>query len=371
MAEDPRLGDRLVAGNRGLQVSSDARSGHLDAIRASLEPGDTPTSSLQRGRRPTSVAIGTFALLVVVGLGTAIAMVGRGHGDSGDATVQAGVSTTGSVSPTISQMPTEDAVGAEPTSSEQRSNHVETSIASPDSTRAGAAPGTDASSSTTATTISTSIEPRASTKTVANPTTIPPTTAASAATSTSTSTSTTTMAGLSSVLYLLDRGGGDTTSSATLPLSISPPVRGSLPNFDTDRDGAAGLLVQKDGAGLSTGDLTKRQDWMFVFSDPTTLRGPTKLTLWLAAKDYKNETIGIRVALDLCSPTCERLGVGEWSGSGRSTYQSATVALGHLDVLAAPGSTLRLRVVAPDALGTTDLWLAYDTTSYPSRLQTD
>lgn len=129
-------------------------------------------------------------------------------------------------------------------------------------------------------------------------------------------------------------------------------------------------MIQKDGAGLSTGDSTKYQDWSYTFSQPTRLDGPVSLTIWLAAKDFKtDETIGLEAALELCSPSCTRLATDSWSGSGQSSFRSTTLDFGSIDITASPGSRLKIRVVVPDNRATTDIWFAYDTTSYPSALR--
>lgn len=170
--------------------------------------------------------------------------------------------------------------------------------------------------------------------------------------------------------YLTNPGSGNTSSLAVLPLSTGSAPGGSLANFDTDRDGARGLLIQKDGAGLGTGDRTKYQEWRWTAPATTTFEGRASLTIWVAAKDFAtDERIGLRVALEVCSPGCTRIGSADWSGLGSTGFSPVTVDLGSVRRTVAAGSGLRLRVVVPDSLATTDLWLAYDAATNPSRLR--
>lgn len=170
--------------------------------------------------------------------------------------------------------------------------------------------------------------------------------------------------------YLKNPGSGDTSSSSVLPLTPGSAPTGSLANFDTDRDGDQGLMIQKDGAGLAASDRTKYQEWRWTAPSSTVVQGRSSLTIWLAAKDFKtDERIGLRAALELCSPGCTRIGFGQWSGQGASTFVPVTVDLGSVDRRIPSGAELRLRVVVPDALATTDVWFAYDTAANRSRLR--
>lgn len=203
----------------------------------------------------------------------------------------------------------------------------------------------------------------AQTTTTAPVTTIAPTTTTQRTTTTTTAPQPTTWA-----FYLQNPGSGNTSSSANLPLSAGSAPSGSLANYDTDRDGDPGLMIQKDGAGLSGSDRSKTQLWSWTASS-TTFSGEGSMTIWLAAKDFKtDERIGLLASLELCNPGCSRLGTGQWSGSGSSGFRNATISFGSINTTVPAGSTLRLTVVVPDSLATTDVWFAYDAGSYPSRL---
>lgn len=172
--------------------------------------------------------------------------------------------------------------------------------------------------------------------------------------------------------HLLNHSSGNTRSASSLPMGLGQSPTGALANFDTNRDDGPGLLIQKDGAGLGTGDSTKYQEWRWTFNEAARLDGSASLTLWLAAKDFKtDERIGVVAGLDLCNPGCSRLDTGTWSGQGAGGFRAATINFGSIDVPVAAGSTLRIRIASPDNLATTDLWVAFGSSGYDARLRID
>lgn len=417
MADIQGLDDRLDEGNRGLQVSSKVRSSHLDAIRHQLEASATtgpgsPPAPVRPAWRSRPVLAGLLVLIGSVGLAAAITVPDDGLGGAGGLLGEtvpfvggpdplspeqaAAAAEEGSAAPVPERPADEESTapmgraGPDPVPGPSSGSASGDSDGDPGrASTTGPTTSTDQGSITTAsagqatpvssTTSSTTVATTSASQPVS--TTRPPTTASTSnpastnpATTTSlppTTTTTATTVGLPA-LHLMNRGTGDTSSAATLPLAAGSPASGSLPNYDTDRDDAPGLLLAKDGAGLSTSDRTKRQDWSHTLDQAATLDGTVTLTVWIAAKDKKNdETIGVRAALELCSPICRQIGVGQWSGAGRSVYRAVEVDLGDLDLVAPAGSSLRLRIVVPDSLATTDLWLAYGTGHYSSRLSID
>ena len=169
---------------------------------------------------------------------------------------------------------------------------------------------------------------------------------------------------------LQNPGSGDTTSSAELPLSTGSVDGGSLPNFDTDRDSEDGLRLAKDGAGLSTGDLTNRQDWIWDVPAGTPLRGSVTVAIDVAADDLEGgERIGLVAGLYACRPSCTLLTSATWSATSVSgAFSTAAVDLGAIDVVLSTGDRLRLRIAVPDSVSDVDVVLAYDTGTHLSRL---
>ncbi len=131
-------------------------------------------------------------------------------------------------------------------------------------------------------------------------------------------------------------------------------------------------MIQKDGGGLSISDRTKSQVWSWTSDRAGRLEGTASLQIWIAAKDFKtDERIGLLASLEVCDPGCTRVGTGQWSGGGSSGFRSVSVNFGSIDRTVSAGATLRLKVVVPDGLATTDVWFAYDAAAHPSRITFD
>jgi hypothetical protein len=179
---------------------------------------------------------------------------------------------------------------------------------------------------------------------------------------------------ISALLYLTNPGAGDTVSSPVLALSEYGPTGSVLPNYDTDRDGAEGLLVRR-GDGTSERDPEKRQYWSFTLGEANA-PGSVDLTIYAATRDYLAGRQGIfRFSVERCDETlsdCAVLG----SGEGSFTQPSAA-SFTRADAIAnVSGGTTRtqpvlLLVVAPISPSDEDLWFAYDTALYPATLKLD
>jgi len=174
-----------------------------------------------------------------------------------------------------------------------------------------------------------------------------------------------------STFYLENPGTGSTASSATLPLGTVAPTLGSLPNYDTNRDSFAGLLLAK-GTGLGESSADKIQKWQVA--GPLTLSGTAKVKLWSAMKDFKTDkagtvTIGLyrcNSAGGSCSPVLASgtQSASPWSASSTWASRDWTLAPALPPTTIAADQTLQLRVV-----GTADdMWFAYDTAAFPSAL---
>lgn len=173
------------------------------------------------------------------------------------------------------------------------------------------------------------------------------------------------------VLYLSNPGTGNTSSSNPLTLIEVAPNASSLANYDTNRDSAAGLGLAKDGAGLGTNDSTKRQEWEWIAPSNTSLQGDVTVRLWVGAKDQNSgEGIGVLVRLQLCNPGCSTVGTDSWSATSTSAQGTLVeLDLGSIGSTISSGSVLRLKVVVPDNLASTDIVLSYDSATYPARIR--
>jgi len=165
---------------------------------------------------------------------------------------------------------------------------------------------------------------------------------------------------------------GNTTSQETLPLDFTAPTATALYNYDTDRDSSSGLAVFK-GDGLNETDPSKYQRWRLNTAVDFDLKGTAQLVIWTAARDFESDTKGaIEVGLYDCSAsgdscillTSTSLADGPWA----ATVEEKTINLGAVGHTITAGRSMVIKIATIDP-SEDELWFAYDTTTYPSRLQ--
>ncbi len=257
---------------------------------------------------------------------------------------------------------------------DEPSSSTPTSTPSGGPTTTAAIPVTAATAGLPSTTTSAGPGPTASTTTTSTPssTPVPPTTTGSTTTTTAPTTTSTTTTLAPIPLNLTMGGGGSTTSQDYLPLDGTLGA-GALPNYDTDRDSDAGLLLQR-GTGVTETDATRMQRWFGQLSGSSEVRGWTTVELWAAVKDFDTAASGhLEVGLYDCKANktdCQMLAGGAASfsqASFGSDFGKVIVSLGAIDTVIGSNRALRV-VVAPTMNSGGDIWLAYANTSYPMRL---
>lgn len=168
---------------------------------------------------------------------------------------------------------------------------------------------------------------------------------------------------------------GDTDSQAVLPLGAewTAPTGAVLYNYDQDRNSNAGLHLSISG-GLGESDPSKYQIWSRkILGSALTLNGQATLTLWSSMKDFDIVKRGVLLAALLdCNgggSVCVTIATGSldftpWNTAG-PTWIERTLDFGAVNHTIAVGRTIRIKVVV-GPLSDDDMWLAYDTSSYPS-----
>lgn len=172
--------------------------------------------------------------------------------------------------------------------------------------------------------------------------------------------------------YLAASGTTDTASSLILPLASAVPSQTTLYNYDTDRDGSPGLVLDK-GINLNETDPRKVQRWLMPQNTPVALSGTVRVSLWSAMKDFNASKKGsVVVGLYDCNnagTACALLAsttstsTGSWSG-GSNTWVAKDVILGTIN---RQTTRMELRIVVRGA-SEDAMMFAYDTTTYPSRI---
>jgi len=163
---------------------------------------------------------------------------------------------------------------------------------------------------------------------------------------------------------------GATRMQHPLPMDANAPTATTLFNYDRDRDSRPGRLIQKGGTATST-DRVKFQTWRTqTFGADVALDGDVALEFWSAMKDFDTGKVGHVVAYLMDGSTVFATAAinpaTRWQG-GSNTWVEKTITFADVDHTIAAGSFLQLRIVVGPNSGD-DMWFAYDTAGFRSRL---
>jgi len=152
------------------------------------------------------------------------------------------------------------------------------------------------------------------------------------------------------------------------------PVAPVLYNYDVDRDASPGLTIAKGGSGPNESDPTKYQAWLTpAFPAATVVEGTVTVKLWTGTANFDVALGGAVSAYlrDCDGSDCVELGGGTLSdstwqhGSPSWVLKTLTFPVGRHTVAA--GDSLEL-VVVVEPSSSSDMWFAYDTGPYRSRV---
>jgi len=173
---------------------------------------------------------------------------------------------------------------------------------------------------------------------------------------------------------------GNTASQASLPLDTELPSATTMYNYDTNRDSDAGLKLRKTDLGLTESDSTKFQVWRSgALTSNLVIAADVLVDLWAAPKNFRQNKIGVVTTYlrDYCA-TCDPTHVEidnasifarDWQ-SGSSTFVERMGRIPGVNYTVPAGHELEIFMVVEKA-SKDDMWIAYDTTSYPSLLDLD
>ena len=167
---------------------------------------------------------------------------------------------------------------------------------------------------------------------------------------------------------------GDAASQPVLPIDLATPTATTLYNYDTDRDTFPGLLIAKGGLGAGETDPIKYQAWRSpVLASDLTIQGNVVVHLWSAIKDFQQGKQGTATVylrdFDGSSYTeiaKRKLNDPNWQ-RGSSTWVLKAFVIGVGSHTLPAGHSLELKVIV-EPTSADDLWFAYDTAAYPSRV---
>ena len=159
-----------------------------------------------------------------------------------------------------------------------------------------------------------------------------------------------------------------------LPIDLTPPTTTVLYNYDTDRDAFPGRVIQKGASGPSETNPTKYQAWRGpVLASDLAIQGTVVVQLWSAMKDFqqgKGGTVTVYLREFDGSSYTEiaeaSMSDPDWQG-GSSSWVLKTFKLSVSSYTVPPGHMLELKVIV-ESSSNDDLWFAYDTAAYRSRV---
>ncbi|HEX4983912.1 MAG TPA: HD-GYP domain-containing protein, partial [Ilumatobacteraceae bacterium] len=163
------------------------------------------------------------------------------------------------------------------------------------------------------------------------------------------------------VIYLSSPGSGDVESRTVLPLSVDqPPVLASVPNYDTDRDNDAGLLLKHDSGPES------EQLFRLELMQAVHLRGVIPVELFASARN-NNGSFTLDVRLRSCRGTdCTEVAYERVTATSTGIgFVSMAFDLVPIDTVLSAGDALELVISVPTSGH--HVWLAYDTSATASR----
>ena len=166
----------------------------------------------------------------------------------------------------------------------------------------------------------------------------------------------------------------DTTSQTGLPLDKLAPTATTLYNYDVNRDSSPGRLILKDGTGATESNTRKYQDWRTTsLTADLTIDGTVTVTLLSGMKDFGLSQAGsVTVFLrDFDGSSYVEIGNGtltdaDWQG-GSSTWVEQTISIADVDYTIPSGNYLEVKLIVTSS-SADDMWFAYDTVEYGSRV---
>ena len=167
---------------------------------------------------------------------------------------------------------------------------------------------------------------------------------------------------------------GNTNSQLTLPLSSDTPTAPAVFNYDAERDGDPGLLINKGTLGLSETDPSKFQVWR---SDPLntawTIKGDVIIDVWMSLKGNAQDKRGVTTLYlrdyDPILDSYTEIGPASffdrnWQRGSSTWVKKSTLVPGVNHTLPA-GHMLEARLTVENQ-SEDAMWVAYDTTSQPT-----
>lgn len=170
---------------------------------------------------------------------------------------------------------------------------------------------------------------------------------------------------------------GSTAAQADLGMTATAPSAVRLYDYDSNLDTSPGRLIQRGGSGASETTLARYQNWLGPSAGllGQNVKGTVLVEFWSGVPGFAQGVAGeVRIFLRDVDPlTGTRSDIAnttvssaDWQGgSGGWVKRSGSMAVNRTLLV---GHRLELKLVLGSGAAS-DLWLAYDTTLYRSRLR--
>jgi hypothetical protein len=164
---------------------------------------------------------------------------------------------------------------------------------------------------------------------------------------------------------------GDTNAQPVLPCDGLLPLAPLLFNYDADNNTDAGRTIQRGGSGAGETDTGRHQSWRTApLGSNLDLGSTIDVQFWVAIKDMQVDKVGvIRIYIQDVfglSTSLINEGVTVLAPTTADWYfRGVSINTGSYVIPA--GHQLEVKVTV-DNISDDDVWFAYDTLSYPSRI---
>ena len=164
----------------------------------------------------------------------------------------------------------------------------------------------------------------------------------------------------------------DTESQEVLPMSQTSPTSATLFNYDTDRDTDTGLTVDQTAQDLSETNPDRYQVWRSApLSSDMVIDGDVVLDFWSSVVNPQggdppfSQTVTVYLRDYTPAIASGSVFLDDWQ-SGSNTFVKGTIVIPNVSYSVAVGHVLEARLVAEDIRQINEMWIAYDTTAFPS-----
>lgn len=165
---------------------------------------------------------------------------------------------------------------------------------------------------------------------------------------------------------------GDTSRQSTLPLGETVTTATTLYQYGTPNNNP-GLLLKGSELGLAEATADKFQIWQTsALTDGLTIQGDVLVDIWAGIRNFQNDTSGAMTVYlrDFDGSGYTEIANGsifaeDWQ-KGSGTFVAQTIMIPDVDYTLSAGHQLEARFIVDTIKASKDMWLAYDTTTYPT-----